>query len=139
MPQVDARLNKELMEKLSRAISSGLVLSCHDASEGGLGVVIAEMAFAGGIGAQIELKAVPVEGTNRNDEILFSESNGRFIVEIAPDKAKAFEKSFKGLPAGNIGRTIRKDRLEIKGLDGKTIINAVLKELKDAWQRPLNW
>lgn len=139
VPQVDARLNKELMEKLSQAISSGLVLSCHDASEGGLAVAIAEMAFAGGIGAQVSLKEVPVEGALRNDVILFSESNGRFIAEIAPEKAKAFERLFKGLPVGNIGGTTGKDSLKISGLGGKTIVNAGLKELKDAWQRPLNW
>ena len=47
---------KKLMEKLSQATEKGLVKACHDCSEGGIGVAAAEMAFAGGLGAQITSK-----------------------------------------------------------------------------------
>ena len=39
--------------------SQGLVRACHDLSEGGLGVALAEMAFAGGLGADVSLEKVP--------------------------------------------------------------------------------
>jgi len=59
VPQVDPRRSRTQMEKLSQATARGLVRACHDLSEGGLGVAIAEMAFAGGLGASIDLKKCP--------------------------------------------------------------------------------
>ena len=51
------------------------------------------MAFAGGLGATIFLNSVPLRDTIvRNDYVLFSESNSRFIVEIAPKDQAEFEK-----------------------------------------------
>jgi phosphoribosylformylglycinamidine synthase len=64
---------------LHRAIRSGRVLSCHDLSEGGLGVALAEMAIGGGLGVDSPWLA--------HDDLtvaLFSESTGRFVCEIAP-------------------------------------------------------
>ena len=62
VPTVDAVQAKVLMEKLSRATARRLVRACHDCSEGGIGVALAEMAFAGGLGAKIDLKKVPLGG-----------------------------------------------------------------------------
>ncbi len=85
VPRVDPQQARKIMEALSAAMDKGLVRACHDCSEGGLGVAIAEMAFAGGLGATIYLKSVPRTGPiYRNDYILFSESNSRFLVEVAP-------------------------------------------------------
>ncbi|MEA3253573.1 MAG: phosphoribosylformylglycinamidine synthase subunit PurL, partial [Chloroflexota bacterium] len=94
VPRVNAPMAKELMDKLSKASEKGIVSACHDLSEGGLGIAIAEMAFAGGIGARINLKAVPLgEPIDRDDLILFSESNSRFLVEIAPECRGEFERT----------------------------------------------
>jgi len=64
---------------LHRAIRDGLIRSCHDVSEGGIAVAVAEMAIGGRLG-------VDMSGCeNASDaQWLFSESNGRFIVEVAP-------------------------------------------------------
>ena len=87
VPRVDPQQAKKIMEALSAAMDKGLVRACHDCSEGGLGVAVAEMAFAGGLGATIYLKSVPRTGPiYRNDYVLFSESNSRFLVEVAPAK-----------------------------------------------------
>ena len=64
-----------------------LVASCHDCSDGGLGVALAETAFAGGLGLEIDLGAVPAEGITRNDALLFSESQSRFVVTVSPEVA----------------------------------------------------
>ena len=75
------------MEALSLAIDQRLVRSCHDCSEGGLGVATAEMAFAGGLGMHLSLKNVSRDGDVTTDDVsLFSESNSRFVVEVAPEK-----------------------------------------------------
>ena len=81
VPKVNPHQAKKLMERLSLATKNGLVRSCHDLSEGGIGVAIAEMAFAGGLGAVVSLKDVPLgEPMGRDDLVLFSESNSRFLV-----------------------------------------------------------
>ena len=80
------------------------------------------MAFAGGIG-------VTLDGLNAHQ--LFAESNGRFLVEVEPDKASRFETT---VPAAKVGFTNDSDRLKAGSL-----LNADLAELKTAWQQPLNW
>lgn len=138
VPKVDARKAKVLMNKLTSAIKKNTVLSCHDCSEGGIGVCIAEMAFAGGIGADISLKAVPQgEKIKRNDHLLFSESNSRFIVEVPKSKRGEFENIMKGQAIGLIGQTRNSNMLRVEGLKGDIIVQAILSELKETWQKPL--
>jgi len=55
VPQVDFKKSKASMDGLSSAVAKGLVRSVHDCSEGGLAVALAEMSFAGGLGANIFL------------------------------------------------------------------------------------
>ena len=104
MPKVDTAQAKKLYHALSGAIASALVASCHDCSDGGLGVALAETAFAGGFGMKINLDAVPAAADMRADEILFSESQSRFVVTVAPDKAAAFEDVIKAASAGGSER-----------------------------------
>ncbi|MBN2454090.1 phosphoribosylformylglycinamidine synthase subunit PurL [Candidatus Woesearchaeota archaeon] len=136
VPKVRPKEGLENMEKLSRAISKGLVRSCHDCSEGGVAVALAEMCFAGGIGMSVCLDNVPFEGERRDYKVLFSESNSRFIVEVAKGKEGEFTK-IMGNSAAIMGKTGGKAiSVESKG---KTIISSDIKELKEAWQRPLKW
>ncbi|MDP2731398.1 MAG: phosphoribosylformylglycinamidine synthase subunit PurL [Dehalococcoidales bacterium] len=140
VPKVDLKHARDLMNSLSMATKKCLVRACHDCSEGGIGVALAEMAFAGGLGATADLKAVPLgEPMDRDDFLLFSESNSRFLVEVAPENKEEFEKTLSGTPFAAIGRTTDTERLEIYGLSGRKIVDASLAELKEAWQRPLRW
>jgi len=140
VPRVNPRKGKELMNALSAAIEKGLVKACHDCSEGGIGVAAAEMAFAGGLGMTIRLKQVPLgEPINRDDSVLFSESNTRFLVEVAPKHKAKFENMLTGVDFAAIGRVTNKQRLEVYGLTGKKVLSAPLAELKEAWQKPLRW
>ena len=140
VPQVDPQQGRAIMEALSGAMEKGLVRACHDCSEGGLGVAVAEMAFAGGLGATIFLKNVPRTGPlYRDDYILFSESNSRFLVEVEPEHEAEFLKAMKGVPMAQIGHVSQEENLEIYGIDESRILNAPLAELKEAWQKPLRW
>ena len=79
------------MNALAAAMEKGLVRACHDCSEGGIGVAAAEMAFAGGLGMVIHLDKVPLaEPIERDDFVLFSESNTRFLAEVAPEDKQTF-------------------------------------------------
>ncbi len=140
VPKVNPQRAKELMDKLSIATEKGLVRACHDCSEGGIGVAIAEMAFAGELGATIHLESVPLgEPMERDDFILFSESNSRFLVEVAPENRDEFEGIMKGTSFAAIGQVTDSEVLEIYGVDGRKVLAVSLGELKEAWQRPIRW
>jgi phosphoribosylformylglycinamidine synthase len=119
----------------------------HDCSEGGLGVSASEMAFSGGLGMELFLSEVPysafkIGGKNkaeRNDSILFSESNSRFIVEIEKKHQEKFEKLLKGISYGLIGCVSPGKDFKIFGLDGKICVDSNIDELKESWQKPLRW
>ncbi|MFO7955796.1 MAG: phosphoribosylformylglycinamidine synthase subunit PurL [Candidatus Brocadiia bacterium] len=140
VPQVRMPSAAQTMRTVHRAIQEGLALSCHDLSEGGLLAAAAEMAFAGGIGMELELAAVPYDGpeAQRLDPVLcFAESNSRFLVEVAPDRREEFEQTCGDLPIGLIGRTTAEQSLTVRGIDGNTLFTDGLERLKAAWQTPL--
>ena len=72
---------------LHAAIQAGLIVSCHDLSEGGLAVALAEMCIAGRLGASID--ALPHEDLVTS---LFSESMGRLVVEVEQRSVPAFKR-----------------------------------------------
>ncbi|MBN1191340.1 MAG: phosphoribosylformylglycinamidine synthase subunit PurL [Dehalococcoidales bacterium] len=140
VPRVDPQQSRKIMEALSSAMDKGLVKACHDCSEGGLAVAVSEMAFSGGLGATIYLKLVPRTGPiYRNDYLLFSESNSRFIVEISPAHEARFMKAMAGITMASIGHINQEEVFEVFGLTGDIVMREPLTELKEAWQKPLRW
>jgi len=123
---------------LHRAIQRGLVRACHDCSEGGLAVALAEMALAGGLGARISLAAVPAEGALSEETLLFSESNGRYVVEVAEADAPAFEGLLAETPYAAIGRVTAEPRLMACGLRGFLVLALSLEALRQAWRGHLD-
>ncbi|MFC1955466.1 phosphoribosylformylglycinamidine synthase subunit PurL [Chloroflexota bacterium] len=139
VPKVNPQSAKKLMDSLSVAIGKGLVRACHDCSEGGIGVAVAEMAFAGGLGATVQLKDVPLgEPAERDDFILFSESNSRFLAEVAPENKGEFEHVMNGTAFAVIGEVNDSEMLEIYGKGGRKVLVSIA-DLKEAWQKPLRW
>jgi len=140
VPRVNPQKGKKLMDTLSAAMEKGFIKACHDCSEGGIGVAAAEMAFAGGLGMTLELAKVPLgEPITRNDGILFSESNTRFLVEVALEDKGRFEKAMGGVEFAAIGRVTKGDSFEVYGISGEELVSMPLAELKEAWQKPLRW
>jgi phosphoribosylformylglycinamidine synthase subunit PurSL len=134
-PATDLSLAPQILRAVATAIERGLVRSCHDLSEGGLAVAIAEMAFAGDIGADIT-----VLPSGLADHIaLFSESTTRFVVEVGPEHEADLERLFHGLPLMKIGNACTEKRLRIAGADGQWVGWATLEDLREAWQKPLRW
>jgi len=120
---------------LHSAIGAGLVLSAHDCSEGGLGVTLAEMAMGGGLGIEAHLWRAP--GADRLESeaaALFSESNGRYVVEVRPEDRDAFEVCMSGTPCGVVGSTQREPRLIVLGAGDRIALSVGLDELRRAWR-----
>ncbi|MBN1816056.1 MAG: phosphoribosylformylglycinamidine synthase subunit PurL [Sedimentisphaerales bacterium] len=138
VPQVNPAVAKETACRIHQAILKGLVAACHDCSEGGLAVALAEMAFAGGFGVEADLRGLPTsDDCVRTDQQLFSESNSRYIVEVSPSNYDAFARLMLNLPFGQVGEVMKEPRLTIKNRHQKIVIDAELQRLKTAWQAPL--
>ena len=140
VPKVDLEKAPEIAERIAAAIADGLIVSCHDCSEGGLAVALAEMAFAGELGIEADLRGLPRSNDClRTDAQLFSESNSRYIVEVEPDNYNAFAKLMLNLPFGQIGKVTEGKTLTIKSENSKAVIELDLDSLKQAWQKPFDW
>jgi phosphoribosylformylglycinamidine synthase II len=140
VPKVDLETAPKIAKRVAEAIAKGLVVSCHDCSEGGLAVALAEMAFAGGLGIAADLRGLAKSADcSRTDMQLFSESNSRYIVEVEQGNYDAFVKLMLNLPFGQIGKITEEKTLIIRAEDGKKVIEADIDSLKEAWQKPLDW
>jgi len=128
----------EMYRALHKAMIAGLIASCHDLSDGGLGVALAESAFSGGLGATISLAALPQDPPLQQDDIaMFSESPGRFLISVHEKDASAFETALSGFPYARVGQVEEAPRLRVKGLQERLVIDTDIWELKKAWQTPL--
>lgn len=145
VPTVDATTAKLTFAAIHQSIRSGLVRACHDLSEGGLAVAAAEMAFAGGLGANLTLDAVPhaidgVADTAQNLVLLFAESNTRFLCEVPADQQSQFEAALADVPHACIGETTDEPQLTIRATPaGEPLISENIESLKATWQAPLGW
>ncbi|HEX2620117.1 MAG TPA: AIR synthase-related protein, partial [Phototrophicaceae bacterium] len=123
----------KLMRGLYQAIQKGLVQSCHDLSEGGLAVTLAEMCIAGQLGAELTIPEAEAE------KLLFSESSCRFVVEVRTKDAEAFTQLVE--KADYIGRVTYKPRLVVRrdggSSDEQSLVYAKLDELESAWRGTL--
>ncbi|RIK38901.1 MAG: phosphoribosylformylglycinamidine synthase subunit PurL [Chloroflexi bacterium] len=119
---------------LHGAIRKGWVRACHDLSEGGLAVALAEMCIAGRLGAEIDISNWRLE-TERltNTEILFSESNGRLLLEVAPEDVRAVEAHFLGQRLVRLGEVSQMPRLVIH-FDGQGLVDLPVSQLVAAWK-----
>ena len=140
VPRVDLQSAPKIFKAVHRAIRSGWVRSCHDLSEGGLAVAVAEMAFAGEWGVEISLDPLAKSaGIADAGTLLFSESNTRFVMEVPPVYVEEFQANFADLPVVELGCVSEGDRVRILGTSGNFLVDVPWSELKTAWQKPLDW
>ncbi|RLA90659.1 MAG: phosphoribosylformylglycinamidine synthase [Deltaproteobacteria bacterium] len=139
VPNVDPLMARKLYKTLNKAYDKRLINSCHDLSDGGLAVALAESSFAGGFGAEVYLKFVLTDKVLRDDIILFSESQSRFIVTISLEKRQKFEELFKNQPISLIGKVTEEPILKIYGRTFEEKIKADIFDLKNRWKEPLNF
>ncbi|MFW6146459.1 MAG: phosphoribosylformylglycinamidine synthase subunit PurL [Planctomycetota bacterium] len=146
VPPVDPERNRAVFEAVQNAIAAGYVRACHDLSEGGLAVAASEMAFAGGLGMDLDLAVVPVTAAGFTPEValptaalLFGESAGRLLLEAPPEHVDDVRRLLGDVAHGRIGTVTDARRLVITGLDGKALIDADTDALKAAWQGTFDW
>ena len=136
VPRVDARAAFARYRALNAAQKEGLVRSCHDLSDGGLGVALAEKAFAGGYGIRVDLDRMITDGELRDDKLLFSESQSRLLVTVRSHERERFEHFFAGQALACLGEVLDTPRLVVSR-GGRSLLDIHINLLKEAWQAPL--
>lgn len=130
VPEVDTGVLPQVLNRVHRAISENKILACHDVSEGGLATTVAEMAFGGKAGVDLQVDAaVDLE------RFLFSETAGCFVVEV--DDVQAFYEVFNDTPFRRLGKTTNDGIFTISHDFKPPLFSTTVNELKAAWQRPM--
>ena len=138
VPKVDAALAMRSYQAIHQAIKGKLIASCHDLSEGGLAVSLAEMAFAGELGVSVDITSLRQASFVDREVALFSESNSRLLCEVPAALTKQFETAMQGLPCFKIGQVATHDRVVVE-CDKEVLIDKPWRELRNIWLAPLDW
>ncbi len=107
VPDVDIGSLRAGMDVIIGGIERSAIVACHDISDGGLAVALAEMCIGGDIGAEVDLSRME---KLRSDVRLFSESSSRWVVELRSGKEKQLPKDrrTKVVKLGTVGgRSLR--------------------------------
>ena len=128
VPAWDAA-SPERFRTLHRAIMDDLVVACHDISEGGLAVAVAEMAIGGDLGVDMSGWPTIAADDASLGTFLYAETPGRFVIEVAPEVVGAIRDRF-GHDVTEVGVVTADQRLVLP--DGSAIEMAAL---RDAWTR----
>ena len=120
-----------------KAVQEGLILSAHDVSEGGLATTLAEAAFSGKAGLEIDLSSLPMDSDASKAAMLFGESPSRLVIEVAPENLEKVADLFEVLPFAGLGRAAAEHE-NLNVVWGKeTLINESIDELKSLWKNGL--
>jgi phosphoribosylformylglycinamidine synthase len=136
LPDSPATFNEAKALKDYRAYytlaKTGAILSAHDVSEGGVAVTLAEMCFSGKAGIKADLSKLPTDAKLHSMELLFSETPGRIILEIAEEHLSAAE------DAGFIciGETTSKQSLQLSNAS-ENLLDLAVQDLKPLWKNGL--
>ncbi len=136
IPKVDVNLLKNCIKGLLISNEKGYISSCHDISEGGLAICLSEMSIGGDLGAIIDIS--DINKNLRDDFVLFSESNTRWIAEIISENSNNFENILNkfNIPFINLGKTIGKN-LIIKN-KSNIIIDQKVEDIRNKWKRSIS-
>ncbi|MBW2261917.1 MAG: phosphoribosylformylglycinamidine synthase subunit PurS [Deltaproteobacteria bacterium] len=140
LPAVNAQAFLEIYRGMHRAIRGGLIASAASCGRGGLGAALARTAMAGGLGIVGDLSQAGAFGVTRTDAVLFSESQGRFVVTVAPDRKDAFEIEMgAAVPLQLMGQISDGPNITLRGLEGGNVVDVAVARLKAAYKKTLDW
>ncbi|WP_265457150.1 phosphoribosylformylglycinamidine synthase subunit PurL [Enterococcus sp. HY326] len=125
----DLAVEKANQAAVLKAIQAGLVASAHDCAEGGLAVAIAEASFKNNLGVDASI-SIPQAN-------LFSETQSRFVISVAPENQTAFEDLLKSekVPMTLIGKVTQTPQIKLTAEDG--LIDVATKEANQLWEEAI--
>jgi phosphoribosylformylglycinamidine synthase len=129
VPAVDGETALRIYAAMNKAADAGLLKSATTPAKGGLAVSLALITIGGQLGAEVDLSGLGLDAATA----LFSESNSRFVVTVAPEKTDEFEALFAGLPIAQVGAVVEEKKLSIKGA-----VNVALEDLARPFKATLH-
>jgi len=139
VPQVDAVSAKRRYQSLRKAARGKLANACHDCSDGGLAVALAEMCVGGRLGAEVEISRVPASPDCVSAlDILYSETHSRLLVGVPSENVPSFEKLFAGQWMAPIGRVTDTAALVVSS-NGVEVLRENIEDLAEAFKATLDW
>jgi phosphoribosylformylglycinamidine synthase len=136
VPTVDPERAMKLYAAFSEAVADGLVRSAATPAKGGLAVALARSAMAGELGCEAALEDAPGAAALDDDELLFAESNSRFVVTVAAEDAEAFAQRLRGQPCRCVGHVTAEPQVLLKR-DGSILVEADIDALKTRYKQGL--
>jgi phosphoribosylformylglycinamidine synthase len=136
VPQADFSLLKKCMDAILESMQQGYIAACHDCSEGGMAVTLAEMCIGGRLGCNCNISHD--KGSLRSDLFLFSETNTRWIVEVKKGKRNEFETLMNNakIPCFFLG-IVKGDHLRVTE-NNEDIINQSVPDLDEWWRHSIS-
>jgi phosphoribosylformylglycinamidine synthase len=140
VPNVEASHNRSVYQALHQAIRKGSVSAAASLGLGGLATAAAKMALAGDLGMELDLSgAITEPDALRADKILYSESQGRILVTVAPENEETFLEIFDSLPCRLVGLVTEGSLFRIRGADGGPYLEEGLERMRKAYKKTLWW
>jgi phosphoribosylformylglycinamidine synthase II len=135
LPRVDLERGPRAARVVHELISRNLIRAAHDCSEGGLLAAAAEMAFAGELGLQLDLIALPTSGEIGITAECFAETPSRYLLEVRRRDLDAVDDVLRDVPYAIVGEVDDSRMLSLAGTD----VEIDIAELRDAWRGTLDW
>ena len=108
-PELDLLLERRVQAFVLEAHAARLLKSCHDVSDGGIGVALAESCIAGNRGAEIVIDQLrdARSGDSRRAGILFGEGQSRFLISFDKEASMPLQElaGRHRIPLASLGTT----------------------------------
>lgn len=140
IPVIDGEMAGKMYRDLHKAVTKGIlpkekiIRASKAVTHGGLGVTATQMAYGGRQGMELYLSEIPGEGDMEDWQALFSESLGRVLLEVPPEKTTEFEDILGEYPFARIGTITGDPYLKIFGKGNKPVVYGTVEELGEAWK-----
>lgn len=140
-PTIDLQAAAKVYQLMHSVVKDGWVKSCHDVSDGGTAVAIAESIIGSGLGVDVNLFALraaasgaPQELLERPDFVLFAEGPARLIVSVQPELRQEWEALWPEHNCVLVGEVVQHDALTVRDEAGNAVLSVNCKDLGNAWK-----
>ncbi len=133
VPQVDTKIALDRYRRFYKTMQKDLMSATTSIGLGGFGIMLIKMAIAGQLGCEVDLRKLDLVNIDRNDSVLFSESQSRFIVTVNSNKQNDFESM---IPDAKLIGQVRNDKkILITGLQGGQIVDLTVELAENSYKK----
>lgn len=138
VPHVDTTAALPRYRAVHALMGQRALSACHDCSDGGLAVALAEMCIGGRLGADVDLNAVHALEDMNCTELLYSESASRLLVSVRPDLAMLMDALGMWQSCQRIGTVTGDKHLTLRS-NTSVLLREDVEALSKSFKRTLDW